>query len=869
MQTVRMDAALFAPPDAWNFIEKVVETMASISGTSSVSSILSSMSGKRVTGLVSGMDTDELVKNMTATTRSKIAKQQQLKQKASWKMDAYRSISSKLIAFQNKFTSYTSSTNLRSASFYSKSQITSVGNSDYSKYVKASGNGEKLGTATIAGVKQLASRTSYISTAGSVSDKAMESGTIDASANVEISKLAGQTINLKYGTQSISLTLSKDASYESLADVEKALADALKAAKDSGSQNADKIKMTFNADGQLMINYADEDAKKAGNTIEVTGVGKAFGDLFGIKKGDKTTGDTVITGSEKVTDQNVKDAVGVSKLADTLAGKEMNFSYNGKTTTIKFGSVDELNAGDDVMKNVQAQLQEQLDAAYGSGRVSVKWENAKLSFKTTYPDGTEDTSSTLALTGGDSEALKALSLTSGLSNRLDTKAALKDSGLNFKGAGLDTLGEDDYKITIMDKVSGKTYEISETVDGKKFSKDTTMAEIMEAINNSDAKVKVSYLSTSDQLSITSTQDGASGDFAIVGTGATLNPNGTVTEGGYNLGTAIFGKSVGTGLAEESGETLYSETKGQDAIIYVDYDGEGGADPVEIRRSSNTFDINGVSVTVSGVFNMTTDASGETVLDKTAEDVSFESKADTEKITKAFKEMIDAYNEIVELSNKLVSTKPDRSYSPLSEEQKEDMTETEIKNWEEKAKEGMLFNDSDLRNFTNDIRFLFEGNSQTIKALESMGITSASSYSNNGKINFNEETFKNALETNLEGVKEMFTAAEKTITDESGKTVTKAGGIMNQIKDVFDKYAAVDTATKGVFVQMAGATESPLSMLDNYLQKQMDQYDDLISTLQEKLKDEAERYYNQFSNLEVYINNMNSQSSWLFSQTSGS
>ena len=864
-----MDAALFARPDAWNFIEKVVESMASVSSTSSVSSILSSMSSKRVSGLVSGMDTDELVKNMTATTRSKIARQQQLKQKASWKMDSYRSISSKLIAFQNKFTSYTSSTNLRSASFYSKSQITATGNSDYSKYVKASGNGEKLGATTIAGVKQLATRASFISSAGSVSSKEMSSGEIDATANVEISKLAGQTISLKYGTQSISLTLSKDASYESLKDVEAALADAL---KNSGSDYAEKIKMTFNTDGQLMIDYADENVKKAGNTIEVTGVGQAFSDLFGIKKGDKTTGDTVITGSQKVTDQTVKDAVGVSALADTLAGKELNFSYNGKTTTIKFGSVDELNAGDDVMANVQAQLQEQLDAAYGSGRVSVKWENNKLSFATTYPDGTEDTSSTLSLTGGDSEALKALSLTSGLSNRLDTKASLENSGLNFKGAGLDNLGEDDYKITIMDKVSGKTYEISETVDGKKFSKDTTMAEIMEAINNSDAKVKVSYLSTSDQLSITSTQDGASGDFAIVGTGATLGADGAVTDGGYNLGTAIFGKSVGTGIEEKDskGNALYSETKGQDAIIYVDYDGEGGADPVEIRRSTNTFDINGVSVTVSGVFNMTTDADGNTVLDKDAEDVSFESKADTEKITKAFKEMVDAYNEIVELSNTLVSEKPNRDYSPLSEEQKEEMTETEIKNWEEKAKAGMLFNDSDLRNFTNDIRFLFEGNSQTIKALESMGITSASSYTSNGKINFNEETFKNALETNLDGVKEMFTAVEETTTDANGNTVvTKAGGIMNQIKDVFDKYAAVDTATKGIFVQMAGATESPLSMLDNYLQKQMDQYDDMISTLQEKLADEAESYYNQFSNLEVYINNMNSQSSWLYSQTSSS
>ncbi len=856
MQTVRMDAAHFARPDAWNFIEKVVETMASISGTSSVSSILSSMSGKRVTGLVSGMDTDELVKNMTATTRSKIAKQQQLKQKASWKMDAYRSISSKLIAFQNKFTSYTSSTNLRSPSFYSKSQITAVGNSDYSKYVKASGNGEKLGTATIAGVKQLATRTSYISSAGSVSaSESFTSGTINASSGVSVSKLAGETISLKYGNETVSLTLAKDASYTSYSEVNAALQNAL---KDAGYD--EKIEMSVGNDGQLTI----RDKKQAGNSIEVKKVGAGFGDLFGIKEGDKTTADSaVITGSKKPTEQEIKAAVTTSNLPTALAGKTLTFSYNGKSTTVTLGTAEALSEGGDVMKNVQAQIQKQLDAAYGSGRVSVKWENDKLSFATTYPDGNKDKTSTLALTGGDAEALKALSLSSGMSNRLNTQAALKDSGMNFKGiSALGSLGKDDYKIVIKDQISGQTYEISKTTDGKAFDENTTMDQIIQAINASDAKVKVSYLSTSDQLSITSTQDGASGDFAIVDDGNTRN-----------LGTAIFGRGI-KGMKDaangtEQGEADYFVTNGQDAIIYVDYDGEGGAKPTELTRSSNTFDINGVSVTVSGVFNMTTDAGGNTVLDEAAEDVSFEAKADTEKITKAFKEMIDAYNEIVELSNKLVSTKPDRSYSPLSEEQKEDMTETEIKNWEEKAKEGMLFNDSDLRNFTNGIRFLFEGNSQTIKALESMGITSASSYSNNGKINFNEETFKNALETNLEGVKEMFTAAEKTITDESGKTVTKAGGIMNQIKSVFDKYAAVDTATKGVFVQMAGATESPLSMLDNYLQKQMDQYDDLISTLQEKLKDAAERYYNQFSNLEVYINNMNSQSSWLFSQTSGS
>lgn len=864
--------------------------MASISSTgSSTSSILSSMSSGRITGLVSGLDTDSLVESMTLSTRTKIAKLQQQQQKATWKMEAYRSVSSKMIAFQNKYTSYTSSTNLRSPSFYSKSSITTTGNSEYSKYVKAVGNGEKLGTATIAGVKQLAQKTSYTSAMGSVSNGDFSSEVIDVSKNVETSKLAGQNITLKYGSQTVSLTLAKDADYTSKADVEKALADAL---KDAGYD--EKIKMTFNDAGNLEIDYASDSVAAAGNTIEVTSVGKAFSDLFGIEKGDKATGKgTKITGEKAVTDTDVKGAVGVSELAESLAGKTLTFSYNGKSTTITFGTADELNAGDDVMANVKKQIQDQLNQAYGSGRVTVDWKDNKLSFSTTYPDGTEDKTSALSITGGDSEALKGLGMKSGMSNRLNTTAALKDSGLKFKnGTGVEDFKEEDYVIRIKDCISGEIYEISETVDGEKFDENTSMEDIMKAINASDAKVQVSYLSTSDQFTLTSTQEGASGNFAIIGTNAEFNPDGSLMRPGqFNLGTAIFGNGIkGFDSGEQNGlvkgEREYSVTQGQDAIIYVDYDGEGGADPVEMRRSSNSFDLNGVTVTVSGVFNMKeqqkVDENGnpmvdkdgnaimETVLDKDAEDVSFEAKADVEKITNAFKEMIEAYNEIVETANTLVSEKPDRDYEPLTDEQKEEMSDTEIENWEAKAKAGILFNDSDMRSFTSEIRFLFEGDSQTIQLLDSMGITSASSYSEHGKIIFDEEKFKSALETNLDDVVEIFTAERVTEKDANGNTVVvKSGGIMNQMKEVFDKYSAVDTATKGIFVQMAGATESPLSMLDNFLQDQLDTYADRIETLQDKLEDEIERYYNKFSSLEVYMNNMNSQSSWLYSEMSGS
>ena len=821
--------------------------MASITGVSS-NSILSSLSGKRFTGLASGLDTDDLVKNLTSGTRSKIAKIEQQKQKAQWKMDAYRSISSKLIDFQNKYTSYTSATNLRSAAFYSKNMITAVG--ENSKYVKASGNGDMAGNTTIVGVKQLATRTSYVSAAG-VSASTLTGAEIDPTKEVEISKLAGQKFAFTYNNSSYTVQLDAGKEYKTMQDVADEINRQLqKTDYATGDKKLSEHIVASVENNKLKLDFASDEVRKIGNTIEITKVESEIENVLGLSKGSKASGDTAIFGKE-ATDAAIAGAVTKSNMSDLLAGEEFTFSYNGKSTTIKLKAED-LKSSDgqfDIEKVKQA-FQNGLDEAFGSGRVKVDWNGSRLSFETTKPDGAKDDTSVLSLSNGSTNALKALGLKAGASNRLNTNAALADSGFNFKGDGIDKLT--DYSVRIKDKISGKEYVISETTDGKKFDANTSMKEIMEAINASDAKVKVSYLSTADKLSITSTQDGASGDFAIVGTSSA---DGTQ---GYNLGLAMFGEGVG----KDSANGDYVVTKGQDAVIFVDYDGEGGADPIEVTRGSNTFNLNGMNVTVTGTFNV--DAAGR--LENKNAGVSFEAKADVDKITTAVKEMIDAYNEIAEYANKVVSEKPNRNYAPLTEEQKEDMSETEIKNWTEKAQEGMLFNNSDVRSFTDEIRFLFGSNSNTIKQLEEIGITSATSYSSNGKVNFDEEKFKAALDNNLDVVKKLFTEPEKSYTDANGKkVVTQEGGIMNNIKTIFDKYGAIDSARKGVFVQAAGAKESPLSMLDNYLQKQMDGYNDMISSLQTKLKDEAERYYSKFSSMEVYINNMNSQSSWLSQQ----
>jgi flagellar capping protein FliD len=91
--------------------------------SSSVSS--SALGGNRMSGLMSGLDTTALVEAMTSATLQRLENQKAKSQKLSWQQDGYRDVIDKLKAFQEKFTSLTSSTSLRLRSNLMKTKATS------------------------------------------------------------------------------------------------------------------------------------------------------------------------------------------------------------------------------------------------------------------------------------------------------------------------------------------------------------------------------------------------------------------------------------------------------------------------------------------------------------------------------------------------------------------------------------------------------------------------------------------------------------------------------------------------------------------------------------------------------------------------
>lgn len=866
--------------------------MSSVGSLSSSTSSSIFNSSNRITGLASGLDTDALIESMTAATRSKIAKQNQDKQLLQWKMDDYRSISSKLIDFQNKYLSYSSSTNLRSPSFFDKSILSVLG--ENSKYVSVSGTSSNIDNISIAAVEQLAKNSSYVSS-NPVSNQTLIGDEVKAES--VSTELEGTSIKISYGNKTYTLSISDlKTSDEVEGDntitkdlVEKLNAELADIDYSGGGKLSEKIKFEIDESSNKI---SLKELGTAGNSMEIKGGSEELLEALGFEEGSKASGGKIEGGV--VTDdvlEKYEESISFGKMVSG-PGKTLSFTYNGTTkkielpeSSIELGKFGDEN--DSEMEKFANYLEKELGKAFGSGRIDVDYtKEGKFEFKTVLAgvessetvDNT-DTSSVLKFNYGDTNATKALGLTDGDSNRVNMNASVAESGLNLSWPStLESSGdknkEKDFRINILNNATNEVITINKTVDGKEFDENTSLSDIIEAINASDANVEVTYSEISDKFTLTSKELGASGNFSIIGD-YEKDSNGNIVEKleGDNLGTAIFGTGMKPPSDKNSTKTengSYTYTKGQDAIVWVDYDGEGGAGPVQVTRSSNTFNIDGLNVTVNGTFGMQKDDNGAIKPgqpDPNAEAVTFSGKVDTEKITEAVKAMIEAFNEIIKLSNDEVSEKKNRDYPPLTDEQKEEMTEDQIKAWEEKAKAGMLFNDSDLRNFTSSIRFIFSGDSETMKLLSDMGIETSSNFSDHGKINFDETKFKAALETNPDIISDLFTRTGETTVDSEGNPVTKSAGLMNQIKTVFDKYASTTGATKGIFVQMAGATESPLSMLDNFILDQMNDIDDEIEKLQDKLEMETERYYKQFTSLETFISQMNSQSSWLSSQFS--
>lgn len=510
----------------------------------------------------------------------------------------------------------------------------------------------------------------------------------------------------------------------------------------------------------------------------------------------------------------VSSSAQVSANPTLTANTELLTDLSGKSFSVTLDGISKTLTFSDktytTVDDAATELQSLLSGAFGAGRISVSSSGETLSL--------DAGNSILILNDSGAEGGEVsdiLAFTSGISNRISLTASIADSGLAV--APGDTL--------------------SFTINGSEFSftSENSIKTIMETINDSDAGVTMSYSRTTDTFTIVSSETGSASSVDL-----------TDVEGSF------LSSIIGTGI----------RTDGTDAVLRVGINGDTAEDSlITLTRSTNTFDVDGTTFTLNGM------ASGGAA-EEINVTVSLDAQTAAEKIT----EFVGAYNSLLKtITDKLYETVYS-GYDPLTEDQKKDMTDSEIEDWTAKAKSGLLNNDSVLSSIYTQLRTaLFDpitgedGNSLGIN-LASIGI-STQSYSTKGQLTIDQDKLLSALKSDPDAVLSLFTQSSDVIyshflsSDRASQRYTESG-VLWRINDIIKNNLST-VGNTGALVTLIGSPEKEYKGQTTY-SKKINTAQDKIDTLLDKLDKEEDSYWKKYTALETAMSQLNSMSGYLSS-----
>lgn len=336
-----------------------------------------------------------------------------------------------------------------------------------------------------------------------------------------------------------------------------------------------------------------------------------------------------------------------------------------------------------------------------------------------------------------------------------------------------------------------------------YKKTDKISDLMSKINNSG--VGITALSSTDTISLqaNSTGKGADGSIAV-----TADSNGVFQK---------LGLTDGTGKVAEG-------TNGSMVV-----------NGVKMESTSNKYNVSGYTVKVTNNIVAGTDAPAK-----------ISSTTETKSIVDKVKEFVATYNGLIEDLNKRVSEKKNLSYQPLTDAQKAELKDDEIKKWEDKAKAGLLKSDANINKVLSDMRSTISNyGAGSDDMLTKIGISTSKTWSDNGKLEIDENKLTKALEEDPNVVMRIFTGdpekGTKGIVSELRTTA------QNAVKNI-EKTAGRESASDSSYA----------------LGKNLQDINMKIDDWKDRLKGIEERYWKQFAAMESAIQKANSQSA-IFAQ----
>lgn len=288
------------------------------------------------------------------------------------------------------------------------------------------------------------------------------------------------------------------------------------------------------------------------------------------------------------------------------------------------------------------------------------------------------------------------------------------------------------------------------------------------------------------------------------------------------------------LADPNSATAGGATKIDGADAQIRLNG------VLYESSSNTFSINGLTIDALGVTG-----------DGEANEITITTTVDTQGIYDKIKDFLTEYNNVINEMTKLYNAESAKDYEPLTDEEKDAMSETEIEKWEDKIKSALLRRDSSLDGIMsvmiNSMSQTFVVNGEKL-SLGNFGIQTL------GFLNAKENE---QYAYHIDG--------DEDDENTSGKTDKLMAAIQNDPDQICEfmkqlttnLYKAIDTKMKSTSLSSAYKVYN-----DKELDNQMNEYEELIEKWEDKVAEQEEYYYDKFTQMEVALSKLQSQTNSL-------
>ncbi|MCR5145504.1 MAG: flagellar filament capping protein FliD [Lachnospiraceae bacterium] len=803
----------------------------------------------RMSGMVSGMDTEALVSAMVMNYTERKNKYSKAQTKLQWKQEAYSSVNSKVYGLYNKVSAF------RFSSAYNM-KTTTV--SDPSKATITAGAKAVNGTQTLQ-IKKTAK-------SGYVTGAQLKAGTTESTTLADLGFTGGSsTITVRVGNTSKDITVSGDTKISDL--VESLNKSGVKASYDENNLRMFVSAANTGVENDFSLTASDTNGLLALKAVGLSLKSDANDETY-LKTASYAKGLTALDGNGNIVsyyqlDSNgdiQKDAEGnyivnpavADGITDEQVRQATNQSITELLTTLKNAhqAVDDATAQKATINNNIAYSNAH-DAVYAD--VLDKLDAAELGL-------TED-----------ELASKKEELISLLEYNVNNAAAEKYSYYGPEGAYTDENGVEHAEgpyikydknydnasagaVALTDKINSLASELGfvtetsesegESSEGEEASTQTTLASLKANVTTLMRYGDGSDYTYLDEAAVTAAEAEIESLDATIATNQDIISNSDASYWNIDNFTDIDITEMASTITDKimtaksviDGEVTLSDYYNEGATRVDAEDAEILLNGAKFTSSTNTFNINGLTIKANS-----TTAEGETI--------QITTDADSQGLYDKVKEFLGVYNEVINELMKLYNADSSKGYEPLTDEEKDAMSDSEVEKWEKKIKDSLLRKDSTIGGvisaMTTSMMATYDVNGQTYSlanfGVHTMGFLNSAKNENyayhidgdseDDITSGNEDKLLTAITNDPEGVQEF----------------------MTQLADGLYK-------SLGNKMQSSNLSSAYTIYNDKQMASEYSRYTKTIKTWEDKIADMEDRYYKQFSNMEKQLASLQSNSS---------